>query len=288
VVNVAPPLTLTYIPSAAELDLAGGDVGRIELAESTSVGWQPLVCSRVQGSLTCSLPQLGTIAALVAPPAAEPADVDVPTGHFYKQGNGFGAGGELGYSIVDDAAAPLWSEFQRRGGVDTLGYPISARFVYDGSITQVFQRAALQWQPRLGETVFVDMLDALSANSADSWLDAHLQIPPRQDWSADISLSSEDVYAAHLAVLDDYPDLRGAVVADGSLDLYGLPTAVKQYGPTLVVRFQRGTLQVWTEDTSLAPAGTQLWASGAQLGRQLGQWPASAMVPQATPLAITP
>ena len=68
-------------------------------------------------------------------------------GAILRGGSGAGTGG---FSVVDDDSAPLWSEFQRFGGVGELGYPVSDRFLYGGLITQSFQRAVLQFQPELG------------------------------------------------------------------------------------------------------------------------------------------
>ena len=56
--------------------------------------------------------------------AAAAADYAIPNGHFYTQTGG-GAG--KGYGVVDDSAAAFWSEFQRLGGVEALGFPVSRR-----------------------------------------------------------------------------------------------------------------------------------------------------------------
>src|SRR5579872_1572680 len=60
-------------------------------------------------------------------PAAAPVfadsgpDYDIPNGHFYTQTNG-GAGGN-GFAITDDGGVPMWTWFQKYGGVSLLGYP---------------------------------------------------------------------------------------------------------------------------------------------------------------------
>jgi hypothetical protein len=282
--SLTPPLTLTYTPSQSELAQAGDDLGRMSLAEATDAGWQPLLCSRAGGSLICSLAQPGTVIALSAPPAVEPLDFDLLDGRFYKQGNGFSGGGELGYSVIDDAAAPLWSEFERLGGVEEFGNPITRRFVYQGFVTQVFQNGALQWRPDLEQATEVNTLNDLSALGYDRWLDADLQIPAIPDWSSEQDLSPDDVLARRLELLAAYPDLRDGLEEAGLVEMYGLPTAAKQYESMLVVRFERATLQVWTADTSLAPAGTTIPASGAQLGKQVGLWPGEVMAPELAPV----
>jgi hypothetical protein len=80
--------------------------------------------------------------------ASNPADFPVPQGHFFTQTNSICPGVPWGYAVTNDAGIPFWDEFQRLGGVDALGYPVSRRFVYKGFVTQAFQKAVLQWQER--------------------------------------------------------------------------------------------------------------------------------------------
>ncbi len=64
-------------------------------------------------------------------------DFGIPNGHFYTQANGSPLGADnKGYSITDDDGIPFWSEFSRLGGVDELGYPVSRRFIWGGSVVQ--------------------------------------------------------------------------------------------------------------------------------------------------------
>jgi hypothetical protein len=283
VVMLAPPMTAIYAPTDAEMERVDGEIGRISLVVANDSGWEPLMCSPTGASLTCSVPRPGILASMSTGGDTTALDFDVPNGHFYKQRNGFGGGANLGFTVADDANAALWSEFQRLGGIDQLGYPISRRFIYRGSITQVFQRGALQWVGEEGRARLLNTLDELSAAGSDGWLDASLQIPAAADWSADRDLATEEVASRHLSLLDGYPEVKDALSGDGALDLYGLPTALKQYGSTIVVRFQRATMQRWLADTSLAPAGTTVIGSGSQLGKQVGLWPSDAMTPEPTP-----
>ncbi len=57
-------------------------------------------------------------------------DYDVVNGHYFTQTGGSSA--EAGYAITDEGGIPLWSEFQRLGGVPALGYPVSRRFTWKG------------------------------------------------------------------------------------------------------------------------------------------------------------
>src|SRR5579884_2326862 len=92
------------------------------------------------------------------------ADFPVTNGHWYTQTNAEPGASLAGYLVEDDSLAPMWSEFQRQGGVAVLGYPVSTAFplttqpmqkigpnAYFGSssyfIAQAFQKAVLQWDP---------------------------------------------------------------------------------------------------------------------------------------------
>src|SRR5690349_123336 len=78
-------------------------------------------------------------------PGTPPADgdYDIPNGHFFTQAAP-GQGG-AGYHVANEAGIPFWDAFQDQGGVGTLGYPLSRRFISKGSVVQVFQNGALRW-----------------------------------------------------------------------------------------------------------------------------------------------
>src|SRR5690349_21073659 len=81
-------------------------------------------------------------------------DYDVVNGHFFTQAGS--AGGDAGYAIADEGGIPLWSEFQRLGGVAALGYPVSRRFQWEGFVVQATQKAVLQWRPDLNRVVYLN------------------------------------------------------------------------------------------------------------------------------------
>jgi hypothetical protein len=232
---------------------------------------------------------LTQFAAIIIPVPTGTLDSALSNGHFYKQANGFGGAGDLGYPVVDDSQANFWSEFQRLGGLNAVGYPVSYRFMYHGFLTQAFQRLALQWRPELGQTVPVNVLEELSARGSDSWLDKVHQVPLPNDTSADIGQDFEAVVARHVMLLDAFPAIQEAYLADeDSLTRLGLPLAAKNYGPFSAVRFQRGVLQLWQTSTSFAAAGSILSANSGDLAKDAGLWPAEATVPGGpTPPAST-
>jgi hypothetical protein len=78
-----------------------------------------------------------------------PDDFAIPGGWFFQQEKR--PDNEefcLGYGIVDDASASMWTTFYRLGGVKVLGYPVSRRYIGPGGyIQQGFEFAILQWRP---------------------------------------------------------------------------------------------------------------------------------------------
>jgi hypothetical protein len=225
---------------------------------------------------------------VVAPGVAGQLDLPLDNGWFFKQANGFGGAGDSGFSVVDDASASFWSEFQRLGGVDKLGFPISKRFQYGGFLTQAFQRMALQWRPDLGQAVPVNIMDDLAARGANSWLERTRQVPVAIDSAGEANLEWEDVVARHVGLLTDYPALRQFYEAEPeAMTLYGLPLGVAQYGPVISVRLQRATLQLWTTDVPWAAAGTVAIGNAGDLAKEVGLWPASAVAPVAQGTSAT-
>jgi hypothetical protein len=56
-------------------------------------------------------------------------DYAIPNGHFFTQTNGHPAGTHpSGFSVTNEGGVRFWSEFQRLGGVQVVGYPMSRRF----------------------------------------------------------------------------------------------------------------------------------------------------------------
>ncbi|HEX2987514.1 MAG TPA: hypothetical protein VHS06_05020, partial [Chloroflexota bacterium] len=59
---------------------------------------------------------LGTLLLLASLPSSTlaAADWELPSGHHFTQAGD--------YTVVDDAQAGFWTEFQRQGGVARIGY----------------------------------------------------------------------------------------------------------------------------------------------------------------------
>jgi hypothetical protein len=218
--------------------------------------------------------------------AASPLDWPIPGGHFFTQANGQGGAGGNGYSVVDDPAAPFWTAFQQLGGVDALGYPISQRFTWDGFRVQAFQKVVFQWRPELGQVVFVNVFDRLSASGKDAWLDSVRQTPPPLDTSADTGLAWPDVVARHQELLTADSAIEQRYFADSDpLQHFGLPVAYHDYGNVFVVRTQRAVFQRWKVDVPWARAGQVVIANGGDVAKEAGVFPAAATQPTSAGIA---
>jgi hypothetical protein len=92
--------------------------------------------------------------ALAAP---DNEDYSIPNGHFYPQA----APGQngAGYRVANEAGIPFWDAFEKQGGLGTLGYPLSRRFIWKDSVVQMFQNGALRWRANDGRAEVVAAKD---------------------------------------------------------------------------------------------------------------------------------
>jgi hypothetical protein len=271
------PVDLLVRPGASDMALALDRIDRLRMGVWNGSTWVAVPCSPDAATgvlLVCSTTQPGLFVPLVVlptNPALDRLDFSVAGGHFYTQGSGFGGGDGLGYAVLDDGDAPMWSEFQRQGGVGRLGYPVTSRFLYGDLVTQAFQHGALQWAPDLGGSILLNVMDELHAHGSDGWLDAARQVPP----------APPDGQATDTGVLAALPGMLAMYQADP--ELFGLPVWVKDYGPFTTARFQRSTIQVWAQDQSFATAGTPIAGTAGDLAKAAGLWPIAAGTPGPPP-----
>jgi hypothetical protein len=163
------------------------------------------------------------------------SDCGVPLGHFYTQASGFPLETQKGYRITDEENIPFWTEFQQLGGVETLGYPISRRFFWDGYISQATQRGVLQWHPAETQMQLVNLLDYLSARGFDQLLEKVYSIPAVTPITNMVQGSADwqGVAQASSYLLEQSPAVRSFYLATTDpLRLYGFPTSpVVDVGP---------------------------------------------------------
>jgi serine protease Do len=204
-------------------------------------------------------------------------EYDVVNGYFFTQTGG--ESGDRGYSVTDDGGVMLWREYQRLGGPDALGYPISQRFSWDGFVVQATQKTVLQWRPDLGKAVPVNLLDELSRAGKDDWLLSYGQIPLPATFTDESGLSPLQLTEKRLRLLEASPPLRDAYLSTPDfLEANGLPVApVSDVGPALVLRAQRRAFQLWKVSTPFARAGQVTVVNGGDLGKEAGLYPAAAM-----------
>lgn len=249
----------------------------------------PLICvvlTNAQANLEATDHAMAAVARLVYDGllAAGPAlpDYSIGDGWFYSQANGHGGAGGEGYSITDAYGHHLWAAFQARGGVAALGYPASHRFLRDGFVDQITQKEVLQWQPQSHDVAYLNVFDTLHDDGFDTWLDQTEQIPPPLTTAPDTGLSWTQVVARHQQLLVHAPVIRTRYFADrDALADYGLPMAVKDYGPVIVVRCQRAAFQYWNVTMPFARSGTVTLVNGGDIAKAAGIFPSASLVPGA-------
>lgn len=221
-----------------------------------------------------------------APVAAQqPLDFPLPNGHFFKQANGQGGLGPNGFPVVneffDNPFGPVefFNTFQNRGGVPQVGYPVGRAFLFEGFVTQPFQK--LVFQNQLGRGVFfLNIFDIMHDRGFDPFMDAFRLVPPQLDTSPDTGLPFSAVIARHLAFLDNDPAIRARYFADPDpINNFGLPMGFKDYGPVFVIRCQRAAFQHWRVTVGPNPAGIVQIVNGGDLAKELGIFPSFAVTP---------
>ncbi len=218
---------------------------------------------------------------LAVPVRAQEAEYPVAGGQFFTQTGGDTADPADGYAVVDDSEARFWTAFEEFGGVAGVGYPVSRRFIWDGFVTQVMQKAVFQWRPDEQATAFVNVFDDLHRLGFDGQLADELV--PEQEEFDETGLSWPQILEKRVALLDEEPLLRRIYLAsDDYLRHFGLPTSqVREYSGLRAIRLQRAVLQLWLDDFPWARAGTVTVANGGDLAKQLGMFPPAALAPHA-------
>jgi len=181
--------------------------------------------------------------APVGTKAAQGEDFAVDNGWFFTQTHGKQAEGS-GFAVLDTDNVPFWTQFQQAGGVDTLGFPVSSRFVWDGSVTQAFQRGVLQFRADSGVQV-AGTYDSLSKAGLDDWLMSTYAIP-----------RADDGKAANPALLSENASIAKAYNAvPNAAAVLGVPVALEDFGPVVTLRTDKAALSQWKVETNFAPIG---------------------------------
>ena len=220
----------------------------------------------------------------VLPAQADSGDYAVEGGRLFTQAAETEVP-DAGFAVTDADGIPFWTEFQRLGGVQALGYPLSRRFVWEDFTVQVFQKVVLQWRPELNTFMFVNVFDRLSLAGYDDTLE-DLLVPPWEYFEEE-GLSWDQIITSRQALLYDNPALRNAYFSvDDPLRWYGLPTSkIVTYDHVHSIRLQRAVLHQWLVDLPWASAGEVTVANGGDLARGAGTFPPEVLAPEIRPRA---
>jgi len=222
-------------------------------------------------------------------------DFALNNGRFFTQARG-NKPQNFGFAMRDREDCPCYRKFEELGGVSALGFPASRAYRAGPFVYQATQRALLQWDPAAKKMNFANVFDLLAAQGKDDWLESFKQIPKSFDWASDQGKTFEEILRNHvLQVLEAAPgEGQGLVVAKQAIrekmmanpawiDHYGLPMAIKDYGPVVVVRAQRAAFQYWKEDVPWAKAGEVTMVLGGDIAKEAGLVPPEAGEPEEAP-----
>jgi hypothetical protein len=195
-----------------------------------------------------------------------------------------------GFSIVDNEQGRMFSEFERLGGWQALGFPSSRRFTWHGVLAQATQRAVLQWSPVTGQVDFANVFDLMHEEGRDDDLRLQKQIPPPTDVE-EVGLAYETIAARRLAWLDARPAIRAKYCnAPGGADpveLWGLPTSkainMSDVGEVYVLRTQRAAFQEWVGGADWAAPDEVTVVLAGDLAKEFQLLPAEAIIPESQP-----
>ena len=197
------------------------------------------------------------------------------------------------YEVTNDYGIRFADEYERLGGVHTLGYPASYRFrLDDGFVYQVTQGALLQWRPEVKSAYLANTFEMLEHAGFDQWLLDTKGIPlPIKDDGSDGDwgvakeirlawLTNDQIKARFLA--NPNPEVIASWSENRAIELYGLPMSYpEKHGPFISQRFQRVALQLWVEEVAGMPAvGTVVRVLGGDLLKEACLIPSYALSPK--------
>jgi hypothetical protein len=228
--------------------------------------------------------------------ADDALDFGLTTGHFFTQTNGTNLGPRGGgFSITDNDGIPFWTFFSTSGGVDSLGYPVSQRFSWDGYVCQATQRGILQWNPTTNTVQLANVLDYLSQIGKDDWLAAAHLAPKPQKTEMEQQMGAlplSFLMLAHYRFSWLYADpalFHRYFSTPDYYAQYGLPTSsVQDLGPYQALRTQRAVLYHWKFSVPWADdRGVSVGLAG-DLFKELGLIPTAALRPETSTNAGAP
>ena len=200
-------------------------------------------------------------------------DFDIPNGRFFTQ---TGGGNGRGFAVTDEGGVRFWSEFQRLGGVQAVGYPASQRFQWDGFTVQVFQRVVFQWRPEASQAYFVNVFDRLHDLGLDPWLLQTRQTPPpaRLRRRGEVLGAGAAEPPGGDGRLPGHPGQRTSAWWATLSRPTGSPSRTWwTWATTSPCASQRVVFQEWKEDVPWAQRGTVTVALGGDIAKEAGILP---------------
>ena len=202
------------------------------------------------------------------------------------------------YEVTNDGGILFADEFDRLGGVDTLGHPASYRYEQGGFTYQVTQRALLQWRPEVSSAYLGNIFEMLEHAGFDQWLleTKGIPLPIKDDGSGGdwdkaretrLSwLTNEQIKAKYLA--NPNPDAISDWNEARAIELYGLPMSMpERHGPFISQRFQRVAFQLWVDDIAGSPApGTVIGVLAGDILKEAGLVPAEGLNVAERPVVV--
>ena len=197
------------------------------------------------------------------------------------------------YEVTNDYGIRFADEYERLGGVHTLGYPASYRFrLDDGFVYQVTQGALLQWRPEVKSAYLANTFEMLEHAGVDDWLldTKGIPLPIKDDGSDGDWDTAKEIRLAWLTdgqikarfLANPNPEVIASWSENRAIELYGLPMSYpEKHGPFISQRFQRVALQLWVEEVAGMPAvGTVVRVLGGDLLKEACLIPSYALSPK--------
>lgn len=280
--RIETPFDTTPSPSNRSVSRRGF-LGRILRGSAGTIAARTL--SPIAAATSPFWAPLAEKAVVAAAPAEQPT-FGLPDGMFFTT-NSEADGGVEGFSVI----GPMWEAYQKYGGKDNWGPPLSTehrdnngrrvQFFHKGAF-QINDNGTVEWMNINGELDDRVRKGQLTGKTLEKYNQNFM--PSFRDWSSDDGKSwghtakgpnpgskEENHIGTIFGELDRYRDanpmylnLKKAYFENPMwFEQYGLPMSWQWYGNLVVVNCQRAALQLWTTKREWTDYPGQVVASNA-------------------------